>query len=354
MVGGKLIAHYIKDAKSTLQVYDLNGKKERDISLPGMGNVAGLSGKQSSDEAFFTFTSFTTPTSIYKLNMTDGSTTLHFSPEVDMNPDDYVTEQIFYTSKDGTKVPMFLSYKKGLKKDGNRPTLLYGYGGFNISILPGFRPNIISLLDQGGIYAVANIRGGGEYGTAWHKAGTLGQKQNVFDDFIAAGEWLVDNNYSSPEKLAIQGRSNGGLLVGACMTQRPDLFAVAFPQVGVLDMLRYHEFTIGWAWATDYGRSDDPDAFEYLMKYSPVHNTKQTAYPATMVTTADHDDRVVPAHSFKFIAALQNDHKGDEPVLIRIETSAGHGAGMSTAQRIEEEADVLSFMLYNMKEEITL
>ena len=354
VVGNRIVCHYLQDAKSVLNVYDVEGKLERSIDLPGIGNVSSLSGKADKTDCYYTFTSFTTPTSIYKLDITTGISEKYFSPDVAMNPDDYETVQSFYTSKDGTKVPIYITSKKNLKKDGMRPTLLYGYGGFNISILPGFRPNIIALLDQGGIYAVANIRGGGEYGTEWHEAGTLDRKQNVFDDFIAGAEWLITNNYTDSDHLAIQGRSNGGLLAGACMTQRPDLFAVSFPQVGVLDMLRYHEFTIGWAWATDYGRSDDPDAFKYLIEYSPLHNVDNKSYPATLVTTADHDDRVVPAHSFKFIAELQDHQQGSNPTLIRIETSAGHGAGMSTEQRIQEETDVLSFMLYNMNQEVTL
>ena len=274
------------------------------------------------------------------------------APKVNFNSDDYITEQVWFKSKDQTKVPMFLTYKKGLKMDGARPTKLYGYGGFDIPVMPGFSVANTVLLENGGIYAVANIRGGGEFGKKWHKAGTLDQKQNVFDDFISAAEYLIANDYTNNNKLAIEGRSNGGLLVGACMTQRPDLFKVAFPGVGVLDMLRYHEFTIGWAWATDYGRSDDPDAFKYLIKYSPLHNVKPTEYPATMVTTADHDDRVVPAHSFKFISELQNKHQGDNPVLIRVDVDAGHGAGKSTSMRIKEAADMNSFMLYNMGEQV--
>jgi len=274
-------------------------------------------------------------------------------PDVDFEGSMYETQQVWYKSKDGTRVPMFVTMKKGLTLDGTNPTLLYGYGGFNIPLTPGFSLTKIPFLENGGIYVVANIRGGGEFGKDWHKAGTQGQKQNVFDDFIAAAEYLIANNYTSAEKLAIEGGSNGGLLVGACMTQRPELYAVAFPRVGVLDMLRYHEFTIGWAWASDYGRSDDKEAFDYLIKYSPLHNVTKADYPATMVMTADHDDRVAPAHSFKFAAELQKQHTGADPVLIRIETSAGHGSGKPTSKAIEEAADAMSFMLFNMQETYT-
>ena len=270
------------------------------------------------------------------------------SAVVDFNPDLYVTEQKWYESKDGTKVPMFITHKKDIKFDGNNPTLLYGYGGFNISLEPSFSATRLMLLEKGGVYVVANIRGGGEFGEEWHKAGTLERKQNVFDDFIAAAEYLVENKYTKPEKLAIEGGSNGGLLIGACMLQRPDLFGVAFPRVGVLDMLRYHKFTIGWAWATDYGKSDDEEEFNYLIKYSPVHNVKPAKYPATMIMTADHDDRVVPAHSFKFGAELQRNQRGDKPVLIRIEKKAGHGAGKPISKIIDEQADFYSFLFYNM------
>lgn len=352
IIGGKIIARYIHDASSKIQIHSLAGKYESDLKLPGIGTVGGFSGKKDDGQAFFSFTSFTRPTTVYSLNLENKKIDVFKSPKIDFKSDDYTTEQVWFKSYDGTKVPMFLTYKKGLKLDGKRPTLLYGYGGFDIPVLPSFRVSNTVLLENGGIYAVANIRGGGEFGKKWHKAGTKENKQNVFNDFISAAEYLIAHNYTTQEKLAIQGGSNGGLLVGACMTQRPDLFKVAFPQVGVLDMLRYHTFTIGWAWATDYGRSDDPEAFKYLIKYSPLHNVKETAYPATMVTTADHDDRVVPAHSFKFISELQSKHQGDNPVVIRVETSAGHGAGVPTDKQIQTAADMSSFMLYNMKEDV--
>ena len=350
IMGKKMWVNYIHDASSQIKVYDLDGVFIQDFELPGIGTVGGVSGKKDDDTGFFTFTSYTVPSTIYALNAKEMSYQVFRQPKVDFKADQFETKQVWYTSKDGTKVPMFLTMQKGTKLDGQNPTLLYGYGGFDIPILPGFSLTRLPLLENGGIYAVANIRGGGEFGKEWHKAGTKERKQNVFDDFIAAAEFLIAENYTSSEKLAIEGGSNGGLLVGACMTQRPDLFAVAYPRVGVLDMLRYHEFTIGWAWAADYGRSDDPEAFEYLIKYSPLHNVKDAAYPATMVMTADHDDRVVPAHSFKFAAELQNHHNGASPVLIRIETSAGHGAGKPTSKQIEEAADALAFMFYNMKE----
>jgi len=350
IVGGKMFASYMHDASSQTKVYDLKGKFLQDLKLPGIGSGGSVGGKKSDKMGFYSFTSFTRPSTIYSLNTETMESEIFRQPNVDFDSDAYETKQIWYTSKDGTKVPMFATMKKGLEMDGQRPTLLYGYGGFNISITPSFSLTKIPLLENGGIYVVANIRGGGEFGKDWHTAGTLGQKQNVFDDFIGAAEYLIDNNYTSPEKLAIEGGSNGGLLVGACMTQRPELFAVAFPRVGVLDMLRYHEFTIGHFWATDYGRSDDPEAFKYLIKYSPLHNVKEAAYPATMVMTADHDDRVVPAHSFKFASELQKKHNGAHPVLIRIETSAGHGAGKPTSKLIEEASDQIGFMFYNMNE----
>ncbi len=349
-VGNKWYAVYIVDASSQIKVFDIQGKFLRDIELPGIGTVGGINANKEGDKIFYAFTSFTVPNTIYSLDANTGASVIYNAPDVDFPVQDYVTEQVWYKSYDGTKVPMFITHKKGLELDGKRPTLLYGYGGFDISILPSFSITRLPLLENGGVYAVANIRGGGEFGSDWHKAGTLGQKQNVFDDFQAAAEYLIEKKYTSSDKLAIEGRSNGGLLVGACMTQRPDLYKVAFPHVGVLDMLRYHNFTIGWAWAGDYGRSDDPEAFKYLKKYSPLHNVKNVAYPATMVTTADHDDRVVPAHSFKFISELQDKHVGDNPVMIRIETSAGHGAGKPTSKRIEESADLLAFMFHNMNE----
>ncbi len=349
-IGDRFFGNYMVDASSQIKIFDKNGKLEQNMPLPGVGSIGGLNGNKKGDKIFYNFTSFTSPGTIYSLDPKTLKSTIYSQPKIDFPLDEYTTEQVWYTSYDGTKVPMFLTYKKGIKKDGARPTLLYGYGGFDIPILPSFNVTRLPLLENGGIYAVANIRGGGEFGSEWHKSGTKERKQNVFDDFQSAAEYLIEQKYTSSEKLAIEGRSNGGLLVGACMTQRPDLYKVAFPHVGVLDMLRYHEFTIGWAWAGDYGRSDDPEAFKYLKKYSPLHNVKEVAYPATMVTTADHDDRVVPAHSFKFISELQDKHTGTDPVLIRIETSAGHGAGKPTSKRIEEAADLLSFMYHNMEE----
>ena len=350
VVGGKIFAEYLHNASSLVKVYDLDGKYIQDMDLPGIGNVGSVSGKKGDSEAFFSFSSYTIPTSIYSLNTETMKYEVFKSPDIDFAFEDYETNQIWFESYDGTRVPMFVTHKKGLKLDGTNPTMLYGYGGFDISLLPGFSISTLPLLENGGVYAVANIRGGGEFGKEWHKAGTKERKQNVFDDFQAAAEYLIKMKYTSSEKLAIRGGSNGGLLVGACMTQRPDLFAVAFPAVGVLDMLRYHQFTIGWAWAADYGRSDDEEAFKYLIKYSPLHNVKKAAYPATMVTTADHDDRVVPAHSFKFASELQDKHNGSNPVLIRVETSAGHGAGKPTSKIIEEQADIISFMFFNMGE----
>jgi len=356
IAGNHLVAHYLKDAHSELRIFNLDGELEKNIKLPGYGTVNEMKVGKEGEEVFFEYTSFIQPQMIYRLVLKDFSLPTFRRPEIDFNGGDYVVKQVRYTSYDGAEVPMFIIHKKGLKLDGTNPALLYGYGGFNIAITPKFNRTRNMLfpvvLENGGVCAVPNIRGGGEFGKAWHKAGTLAQKQNVFNDFQAAAEYLISNNYTSAEKLAIHGASNGGLLVGACLAQRPDLFGVAIPSVGVLDMLRYHQFTIGWAWATDYGRSDDPDAFNYLYEYSPLHNLKQERYPATMITTADHDDRVVPAHSFKFGATLQANQQGEAPVLVRIESSAGHGAGKPTAKRIEEGADMLSFMLYNMKENV--
>ena len=351
--GDKIFANYMVNASSIVKVYDIEGKFIQDLKIPGIGRVSSISGDEGDNAAFYPFTSFIYPTTIFSLNTETLESQVFKKPEVDFDSKLYTTEQVWFTSKDGTKVPMFLTYRKGLKKDGDNPTLLYGYGGFDISILPGFSVSRLPLLENGGIYAVANIRGGGEFGKAWHEAGILGQKQNVFDDFQAAAEFLIDQKYTSSNKLAIEGVSNGGLLVGVCITQRPELYKVAFPRVGVLDMLRYHKFTIGWAWAADYGMSDKKEDFEYLIKYSPLHNVKDMAYPATLVTTADHDDRVVPAHSFKFISELQEHHTGDSPVLIRIETSAGHGAGKPTSKRIDVAADMLSFMFYNFGEKVS-
>lgn len=349
VIGNKLFLTYDKDASNHAYVYDLDGKMIQEIKLPSLGSV-GFSGDKDDKECFFGFTSFTTPGATYKYDMDKNSYELYRAPNVKFNADDFVTEQVFFASKDGTKVPMFLTYKKDLKKDGNNPVFLYGYGGFNISLNPGFSTARIPFLENGGIYAQVNLRGGGEYGEEWHVAGTKMKKQNVFDDFIAAAEYLIKDKYTNKDKIAIVGGSNGGLLVGACMTQRPDLFKVAIPQVGVMDMLRYHKFTIGWNWASDYGTSaDSKEMFEYLKAYSPLHNLKPgTKYPATMVTTADHDDRVVPAHSFKFAATLQECNDGTNPTLIRIDSKAGHGAGKPMAKVLEEQADIYGFIMYNL------
>nr|WP_238387632.1 prolyl oligopeptidase family serine peptidase [Pararcticibacter amylolyticus] len=349
--GGKIFAHYLKDATSLVKQYSMDGKLERQIDLPGVGSASGFGGKKTEKELYYTFNSYVYPSTIFKYDIEGGRSEIYKKSGVKFDPSLYESKQVFYKSKDGTRVPMIITYKKGIKLDGSNPTLLYAYGGFNISLTPSFSTSNIILLEQGGIYAVANLRGGGEYGEKWHVAGTKLQKQNVFDDFIAAAEYLISNKYTSKEKLAIAGGSNGGLLVGACMTQRPDLYKVAFPAVGVLDMLRYNKFTAGAGWAYDYGTAEDSgEMFNYLVKYSPYHALKPgTAYPATLVTTADHDDRVVPAHSFKFAARLQEYHKGSNPVLIRIETKAGHGAGKSTAQIISEQADKWAFMFYNME-----
>ncbi len=344
-VGGRFVCSYLKDAKTQVRVFDRAGKKVGEVPFPGIGTATGFGGKPNDPETFYSFTGFTRPTTIYRYDVATGENKLVFQPKVDFNPDDYTTEQVFYTSKDGTKVPMFLTYKKGLKKDGQNATYLYAYGGFGISITPTFSASNLTWLELGGVYAVANLRGGGEYGEAWHEAGMKKNKQNVFDDFIAAGEWLIANKYTSTPKLAIGGGSNGGLLVGAVLTQRPDLYGAALPAVGVMDMLRFQKFTIGWAWTSDYGSADDPEMFSYLRGYSPYHNLKPgTKYPATMVTTSDHDDRVVPAHSYKFAAELQADQAGPAPVLIRIETKSGHGAGRPIAKIIEESADRWAFL----------
>lgn len=349
LVNGRLFANYLKDANTMIVEYDLEGKKTKEIELPGIGTVGGFSGDRDNREIYYTYTSYISPPTIYKYDIEAGTSELFRKNEFPMDLSEYTSEQVFYPSKDGTKIPMIITYKKGMKRDGTNPTLLYAYGGFNISITPSFSANRMVFLENGGILAVANLRGGGEYGEEWHKAGMLDKKQNVFDDFIAAAEYLISEKYTSSSKLAIEGRSNGGLLVGACMTQRPDLYAVALPGVGVLDMLRYHKFTVGWGWAVEYGSSDNEDQFDYLVKYSPLHNVEEgVEYPATLVTTADHDDRVVPAHSFKFIAELQAKHKGDNPVLIRIEEDAGHGAGKPMSKIIEEAADVWSFIFYNL------
>lgn len=348
-IGGKMLLTYDKDAANHAYVYGLDGRMKHEIKLPSLGSV-GFSGDKDDKECFFTFTSFTIPGATYKYDIDRNTYTLLRSPKVDFNPDEYTTEQVFYPSKDGTRIPMFLTYRKGLKRDGRNPVYLYGYGGFNISLYPGFSSSRIPFLESGGIYAQANLRGGGEYGEEWHLAGTKMRKQNVFDDFISAAEWLISNGYTNKDKIAIVGGSNGGLLVGACMTQRPDLFRVAIPEVGVMDMLRYHKFTIGWNWASDYGTSEDSkEMFEYLKSYSPLHNLKPgTRYPATLVTTADHDDRVVPAHSFKFAATLQECNDGTYPTLIRIDSKAGHGAGKPMSKVLDEQADIYSFIMYNL------
>ncbi|WP_339922244.1 prolyl oligopeptidase family serine peptidase [uncultured Cyclobacterium sp.] len=348
--GGKLFATYLKDAISEIRQFDYEGNEESRIELPGAGTVSGFSSKKTQDSIYYSFTSYVQPGSIYRYSIREGKSKLYREPQLDLDPEAYESHQVFYTSKDGTKVPMLITHKKGLVLNGKNPTILYGYGGFNISLTPAFSIANTVWLENGGIYAVPNIRGGGEYGENWHKAGTKLQKQNVFDDFIAAGAYLIHEGYTSSDYLAIKGGSNGGLLVGATMIQRPDLARVALPAVGVMDMLRYHQFTAGAGWAYDYGTADESEEmYRYLKNYSPVHALKQgTAYPATLVTTADHDDRVVPAHSFKFAAALQEAHKGQLPVLIRIETNAGHGAGKPTSKVIEEQADIFAFTLYNM------
>ena len=349
VINRQLILTYQKDASDHAYLYGLDGKLRNEIRLPSVGSV-GFMGDEKEPECFYTFTSFTVPGTVYQYDMEKDESTLYTSPKVNFRLEDYTSEQVFFQSKDGTRIPMFLTYKKGMKKNGKNPVFLYGYGGFNISLGPGFSAIRVSFLEQGGIYAQVTLRGGGEYGEEWHLAGTKMQKQNVFDDFIGAAEWLISEGYTCKDKLAIVGGSNGGLLVGACMTQRPDLFGVAIPEVGVMDMLRYHKFTIGWNWASDYGTSEDSkEMFEYLRGYSPLHNLKPgTAYPATLVTTADHDDRVVPAHSFKFAATLQECHQGDNPVLIRIDTKAGHGGGKPLAKVLEEQADIYGFILYNL------
>ncbi len=349
VIGGKLFLTYDKDASNHAYVYDLQGKELQEIELPSLGSVS-FNGDKDDEECFFSFTSFTIPGATYKYDVQKNSYELFRAPKVKFHSDDFVTEQVFFTSKDGAKIPMFLTYQKGLKKNGKNPVFLYGYGGFNISLYPSFSINRIPFLENGGIYVQVNLRGGSEYGEDWHVAGTKMQKQNVFNDFIAAAEYLIDNKYTNSQKIAIVGGSNGGLLVGACMTQRPDLFRVAIPQVGVMDMLRYHKFTIGWNWASDYGTSEDSkEMFEYLKGYSPLHNLKKgTKYPATLVTTADHDDRVVPAHSFKFAATLQACNEGSNPTLIRIDSKAGHGAGKPMSKILEEQADVYGFIMYNL------
>jgi prolyl oligopeptidase len=350
LVNNRFILNYLKDVQTQVKIYETNGKFVSDVAFPGIGSAGGFGGKITDKETFYSFTGFTTPTTIYRYDMTTGKSTVFREPKVDFNPNAYETRQVFYTSKDGTKVPMFITHKKGLKLDGNNPTYLYGYGGFNVSLSPAFSVGNLVWMELGGVYAQPNLRGGGEYGEEWHQGGMKLKKQNVFDDFIAAAEWLIKNKYTSTPKLAIGGGSNGGLLVGAAMTQRPELFGAALPAVGVMDMLRFQKFTIGGAWASDYGSSDNPEEFKVLHAYSPLHNIKPgTSYPPTMVITADHDDRVWPGHSFKFAATLQAAQAGDAPVLIRIETKAGHGAGKPTSKIIEEIADRWAFLIKTLE-----
>ncbi|MFP3939538.1 MAG: prolyl oligopeptidase family serine peptidase [Thermoanaerobaculia bacterium] len=353
LVGNLFVARYLQDAKTRGRLFSLDGEPVRDVELPGLGTADGFGGRRSDTETFYSFSSFATPPSIYRYDLVSGESTLLRQAAVDFDPDDYEVKQVFYTSKDGTRVPMFLAHRKGIELDGSNPTLLFGYGGFKISLTPSFSVSRLAWMEMGGVFALANLRGGGEYGEAWHEAGIKQNKQNVFDDFIAAAEWLIDNDYTRPERLAIQGGSNGGLLVGAAMTQRPELFGAALPAVGVMDMLRYDEFTAGRFWVDDYGSSGDPEEFRALYAYSPYHNlTDGTAYPATLVTTADTDDRVVPAHSFKFAARLQEAHAGEAPALIRIETRAGHGGGKPTSKQIEEVADEWAFLVTTLGMEL--
>ena len=346
LVGGRLVCSYLRDAHSGVSIHSTDGMHQRDVLLPGIGTAVGFGGHPDDPETFFAFTSHTVPTTVHRLDVTTGERSLVRAPDVDFDPSAFETRQVFYESKDGTRVPMFLTHRKGLALDGNNPTLLYGYGGFDIPLTPGFSAGNVPWLEMGGVYAVANLRGGGEYGEQWHEAGTKQQKQNVFDDFFAAAEWLIAEGYTSTPKLAIHGGSNGGLLIGACMTQRPDLFTACLPAVGVLDMLRFHKFTIGWAWISDYGSPDDPELFPHLLAYSPLHNLKEgVRYPATLVMTGDHDDRVVPSHSFKFTSELQRVQAGDAPCLIRVEVRAGHGAGKPTAKILDEHADKWAFLV---------
>jgi len=345
LVNHQFVLNYLKDAYTQVRVFDTTGKFVREVEFPGIGSAEGFGGKSTDKETFYSFTGFTTPTTIYRYDLTTGKSSVFREPKVEFNPADFETKQVFFKSKDGTRVPMFITHKKGIKLDGNNSTYLYGYGGFNISLTPAFSVGNLVWMEMGGVYAQPNLRGGGEYGEDWHQGGMKSKKQNVFDDFIGAAEWLISNKYTSTKKLAIGGGSNGGLLVGAVLTQRPELFGAALPAVGVMDMLRFQEFTIGWAWVSDYGSSADPAEFKTLYAYSPLHNIKAgTAYPPTMITTADHDDRVWPGHSFKFAAALQAAQAGPAPILIRIETKAGHGAGKPTTKIIEEIADRWAFL----------
>jgi prolyl oligopeptidase len=349
-LNNSFVCTYLKDAHSQVKLFSLDGKWLREIELPGIGSVGGFGGKRKDTETFYSFTGFTVPGTIYRYDLTTCTSSVFRAPKVDFNPADYETKQIFYTSKDGTRVPMFITHKRGIKLDGKNPTLLFGYGGFDISITPNFSVGSLVWMEMGGVYAVPNIRGGGEYGENWHQAGMKLRKQNVFDDFIAAAEWLVTNHYTQPKKLAIMGGSNGGLLIGACETQRPDLFGACVPAVGVMDMLRFNKFTIGWAWTSEYGSPENPDEFKAIYAYSPLHHIRPgTKYPASFITTADHDDRVVPAHSFKFAAALQAAQAGNAPVLIRIDTKAGHGAGKPTLKLIDEVTDRWAFLVKELR-----
>jgi prolyl oligopeptidase len=348
--GGYLFARYLKDASTRVYQYDMQGNRIREIELPAIGTASGFEGQEEDTQLFYTFNSFNYPPTVFAYDPAAGTSEVLIRTEVPFNPDDFTVEQVFYPSKDGTRVPMFLVYKKGMKKDGQNPVHLYAYGGFNIAYGPTFSPALVMFMEQGGIYALANIRGGSEYGESWHRGGMLEHKQNVFDDFIAAGEYLIAEGYTSTPKLAVSGGSNGGLLIGAVMTQRPDLFGVCFPRVGVLDMLRYHKFTIGWGWAVEYGSSDNEEQFRYLYAYSPLHNLREgVCYPPTLVMTADHDDRVVPAHSFKFAARLQAVQACANPALIRIESEAGHGAGKPLSKQLDETADMYAFLFWNTK-----
>jgi len=354
-VNNSFLVGYLKDAKTEVRVFDLAGAHLRDVDLPGIGTAGGFGGKRNEKETFYSFTSFLSPNTVYRYDPVAGKSSVYRQPKVDFDASRYETKQVFYNSKDGTRVPMFLTYKKGIKLDGQNPTLLYAYGGFDISLTPGFSVPTVVWLEMGGIYAQPNLRGGGEYGEEWHEGGMKLKKQNVFDDFIAAAEWLIANKYTSTPRLAIRGGSNGGLLIGACVTQRPDLFGVALPEVGVMDMLRFHKFTIGWAWTSDYGSSDNAEEFKALYAYSPLHNLKPgTKYPPTLIATSDHDDRVVPGHSFKFAATMQTDQAGPAPILIRIEVKAGHGAGKSITKLIDETADTWAFVAHNLDMKVNL
>ena len=347
--GGSLFAIYLQDAQHKVAQYDYDGTLVREVELPAIGTIGGFGAEKEDTEFYYALSNYTSPSTLYRFDIASGASTLFKAPEVNFDPDLFVTDQVFYASKDGTRVPMFVTHRKDMQLDGSNPCLLYAYGGFQINLTPGFNPSALMFVEQGGIYCVANLRGGSEYGEEWHKAGMLENKQNVFDDFIAAAEYLIAEKYTSSDKLAISGGSNGGLLIGACEVQRPDLYAVCLPAVGVMDMLRYHKFTIGWGWAVEYGSSDNEEQFGYIYKYSPLHNIKEgTAYPATLVMTADHDDRVVPAHSFKFAAEMQHCQAGEAPILIRIESNAGHGAGKPTSKRIDEAADMYAFVFQNI------